>query len=657
MFAVSQAYINKLLSIGAKRRYVRGTFNNIAFDEDDIIVKTLKYTKQAVSGSDIKLGGVFLGQLSLVFSKTFSSNVARNEWDKAEISLEIGLEIDPDEDPEFVPIGIYRVYEADYTAQGVRITAYDDMYAFDRDLNLSTTSGSLYALANYCCSKCHVELGMTREEFEALPNGDEVTSVYPDNDMTTFRDFVSWIGASMCCFATMDRYNRLVFKTWETEPCFTLGVDDRYEGGSFSAFVTTYTGVSFGNIAEQTTTYIHVVPDDGLTMNVGFNPLMQYGLEETKRRMRTAILDALQNFSYTPFKVSAFADPCFDLGDVITFTGGLAGTSIKSCIMRMDFQYAGGMTMQGFGRNPSLFGAQSKTDKDLSGLMAKGEESVIQYMKYANVEEMTIEQGFDSGDYDDSVKVLFNTFTIDTVKETNVDVSVRMICDEFNTAYNADNSAQNVHASFWGVVYEVDGEVVKTVLNPSYFGTAQLAHGHSFDKIFNGSSSSVPDLGKYQPLITFEDKQTLMNLPASSRKTLNVYGLFFDRAELKTGETSTKGKYHFPIEGIEIIVSGQGLSREMRWDGYIYVSDSVSRVVIEGMRYCEIDESLIIRSYTPSQPVLTDEAETMIIEDVSIVDIEEDFNLTMARPTFNTVDETGEYNLVSEDGLYNLTTE
>ena len=42
--------------------------------------------------------------------------------------------------------------------------------------------------------------------------------------------------------------------------------------------------VSSTNLRTQIAEYYALDPDDGLTMNLGVNPLLQFGLEETRRQ-------------------------------------------------------------------------------------------------------------------------------------------------------------------------------------------------------------------------------------------------------------------------------------------------------------------------------------------------------------------------------------
>ena len=71
--------------------------------------------------------------------------------------------------------------------------------------------------------------------------------------------------------------------------------------------------------------YYALDPDDGLTMNLGVNPLLQFGLEETRRQLCTNILNDLAVVNYVPFDSDTIGNPALDVGDdLILFrrTGG-----------------------------------------------------------------------------------------------------------------------------------------------------------------------------------------------------------------------------------------------------------------------------------------------------------------------------------------------
>lgn len=387
MYPISQAYADKLHS-GVIRRRIRGSVDNIAFTEDDIVGGTFTYNEKCVKSDDIALGGVFVGEFTCSFLPAFASRISRGSWRDRVITFSIGLLV---EDTWVdIPCKPYRIDEAMHSKTGVEVTAYDNMHAFDKNFNTSTTTGTLYDMASLACQACGVPLGMTAEQMAALPNGDQVLSVWLTNDIETWRDFISWIAVTACGFATINRAGALEIRTWHSEPDLSLDINDRYTGGKWSDFVTYYTGLSIVNMEDEVTEYISVTPDTGLTMKLGSNPLMQYGTKETKTAQRMAILEALQNFVFTPFSSSGLIDPCLDLGDVIEYTDGLAGDSSVCCVHAMSFKYSRGMSLKGYGKNPAMSDARSKTDKNISGLLSRQDESQIVTHTYMNSAEINL---------------------------------------------------------------------------------------------------------------------------------------------------------------------------------------------------------------------------------------------------------------------------
>lgn len=297
MYPVSNDYIQKIKSISTKHRIIRGNLDQYAFTEDDILSGTFKYSDIAVKSSDIKLGGVFIGSLSMTFLESFTRRIPRGTWRSRTLYISIGLEISTGV-YEYVPLKPYVIDEAKHSALGVDVVAYDVMTKFDLPIVMNTTSGTMYGLLIMACNYCDVELGMTAEEVQALPNGNEILGLYPENDIETWRDLISWIAVTAGGFATIDRDGKLVIKIWNDTPVLSIGIDERFTGGTWSDFSTNYSAVKIQNIEDGTESYYSVAEDTGMIMDLGANPLMQYGVPETVERMRRNVLNAIQKLKY-----------------------------------------------------------------------------------------------------------------------------------------------------------------------------------------------------------------------------------------------------------------------------------------------------------------------------------------------------------------------
>lgn len=159
----------------------------------------------------------------------------------------------------------------------------------------------------------------------------ENLSIYSDNDIETYRDVLYYTGQVLGGFFVINRAGELEFRKYGITPVMTVLQRHRFSS-SFSDFITRYTAVSSTNLRTQIAEYYALDPDDGLTMNLGVNPLLQFGLEETRQQLCTNILNDISVVNYVPFDSDTIGNPALDLGDVLQFTGGQADSNKVSAI-------------------------------------------------------------------------------------------------------------------------------------------------------------------------------------------------------------------------------------------------------------------------------------------------------------------------------------
>lgn len=393
MYPVSQSYIDKLKSDDTKVRRIRGYVDSVAFTENDVLDGSFNYTDMCVKSSEIKLGGVFIGQLNLTFLQSFVNRFPRGSWKDRVITCSVGLLVGYDANNEeiweTVPIKPYIIDNPQHSALGLDVVAYDAMHKFDKPIEMTTTSGNIFGMATLACNACGVTLGMTSEEMAALPNGDQILGLYPDSDIETWHDLIYWIAVVIGGFATIDRDGALVFRTWHLTPDIEIGIDDRFEGGKWSDFSTSYTAVTVDNIADGTQDYYAVQEDTGMTMDLGAHPLLQYGIDEVKEAQARNILNAIQNLKYVPFSSTSLIDPALDLGDVILYEDGIADDAL-SCVMSLNFSYNNGATVKGYGKNPAQNGAKSSQDKAIAQAAKGSKAQGITYYPYINTTAVSL---------------------------------------------------------------------------------------------------------------------------------------------------------------------------------------------------------------------------------------------------------------------------
>ena len=275
---------------------------------------------------------------------------------------------------EDVPMGVFEVSEANRLAKCLELKAYDFMLRFDKSFNGFETVGTAYDFIALCCKRCKVEFANKRAEIDAMPNGGVTLSVYTENDIETCRDVLFYVAQVLGGFFIINREGKLELRKYGKDPVMKVEQRHRFSS-SFSDFITRYTAVSSTNKQTQIAEYYAQDPDNGLTMNLGVNPLLQFGLEETREMLCRNILADLSVIRYVPFDSDTIGNPALDPGDVLTFAGGQADEEQITCITSIRQKIGGKQSLKCVGKNPRLAQAKSRNDKNISGLLNQIEDN------------------------------------------------------------------------------------------------------------------------------------------------------------------------------------------------------------------------------------------------------------------------------------------
>ena len=386
MYPVSNAYKEAMHSRVQSFR-VTGTVGSAAFNDENILEGSLSITNQCSGNENIEIGQVYIGELNCTF---LNLSIDRNSWYGKEITINFGQRL-ADKTYEDIPLGVFTISEAEYTTSGVAVKAYDVMSKLDKTCGELVAGATPYILARKVCQKCGVTLENTEADFSNFANSNVVFSAYAENDISTYRDVLAWIAQLCGCFATASRTGGIIFKNYNSPPVDTIDDEHRFTGCSFSDYSTRYTGMSVVNLADSTTSYYDIKPDDALTYNLGSNPYLQIAISHSLTTMRRNVLNALAEINFTPFKAKCIGNPAYDLGDVLVFTDGIADGTKKSCLTKYVWQYGKDYEMTGAGKNPALATVYSKSDKNISGLISQTSgNKLLQYVVLRNREEIRI---------------------------------------------------------------------------------------------------------------------------------------------------------------------------------------------------------------------------------------------------------------------------
>ena len=587
LYPVSEAFLQAVQE-NTRRYYWTGRITTKAgveysFGNKDIVKGSGYVSNQCCGSTELELGTVYAAEMGI----TLFSDINRYTLEDAKVELFYHLRLG-DGSYEEVPMGVFEVSEANRTLHCLELKGYDHMLRFEKSFNGFETVGNAYAFLALCCKACRVELAHTQAEIEAMPNGSEILSVYTENDIETYRDVLFYVGQVLGGFFCINRAGKLELRKYGNKPVMTVSDRHRFSS-SFSDFITRYTAVSSTNLRTQTAEYYALEPDDGLTMNLGVNPLLQFGLEETRRQLCGNILSDLSVIQYVPFDSDTIGNPALDLGDVLVFSGGHADASRMACVTGCRMKINGKQSLKCVGKNPRLAQAKSKSDKNISGLLNQIEAGKIGIHTFTNASAYTV------GGTD-----------------------VKIISIEFA-------AAEETHVQFFGqVVINVAAEQI------SKAGTAAGSIVVPVPSVAEDGTESTTDVtveaelpvtfsgdGKAAVYVTFEfnDEVILVHHPeetwGSGGHTLSLY---YPIENMIPNFTNTFNVYlrmeggtgEIEMGGCIASISGQGMAAAPAWDGKIELEETVPRFGLRGgmmvRDYREVVKTetmeLVLRSYS-----------------------------------------------------------
>lgn len=637
MYPVSDAFMQAIKS-NTRKYYWTGTITTsdkktYEFGNEDIVKGSGYISRQCCGNSEIELGSVYAAELGI----SLFCDIDRYTLDGAEIKLWFHLLLD-DGSTESIPIGVFYVAEANRRIKTLELKAYDGMLNLDKSFNKGLSSAAPYEFLSLLSKACHVELAQTKEEIEALPNGTELLGVYQDNDIESWRDFLYYLAQTLGCFAAIDRYGKLCLTSYGSTPVMVIDIRHRFSS-SFSDFVTRYTAVSSTNKKTETAEYYAKDPDDGLTMNLGVNPLLQFGLEETRKRIINAILDVVSSVEYVPFDSETIGNPALDLGDVLRFTGGHADETKQSAITSIYTKINGKQTVKCVGKNPRLAAAKSKNDKNISGLISSIGETKLSIYTFTNAlaldaaeEKLSIiNMEFASGD---ETNAEFHAQAIMDV-ESNPDartLTAETTIDLGTATDDEGNEVENKKLISFPLSWHEDG---KTALSVFY-----VLDGHEVEEFHPKESwlSGKHLLTLYYPII---------GLTANQLHTFEVL------------ISMQNGTGHIEAQNIMATITGQGLGVQERWDGRITADDTLKKILLSSMPTHTLHDAVMVHSLAPKKTGLNDHMATISLTGMPMRSMKD--SLRLFAPIVHDVVETADKKkmhyqkeYVLDDGMFKL---
>lgn len=622
MYSVSEEYLTKMLD-QIQTHKLSGTVDGVSFDERDVIGVSVS---NRCAEKKVSLGSVNIGTLKLTF---LTDILNRGEYYGKTITLSdsllLGLDENEEEIWETVPVGTFYIASATWTAAGIDITAYDVLSKLDKPMTVTGTSSKIYGFCYYIASETGTNFGMTSEECDALPNGEEVIALYEDANLETFRDLLSALAQMVGGFAYAARDGSWRLRSFDDVSVVTIPKNRRVSGSSFSDYETYYDTICYTDVQQKVVRYAG--EERGQVINVGAQPFLQLGTGEAKERRAAVIANSIKAMTYTPFHSSML--PAFialDLGDVITMTDDFSGNSSLGAVMEFTWTYNKTFSVNCYGDNPQLQTAQSKTDKNIAGIINETTQNEVTYYNFTNLDEINIEPEVETtiaslaftAAQTTTVKIM-HEFLMDMLKDLTVNGS-------YEIHYYLDNELVTYKPR------ETLSAVVGTVEVPIVPQPAE--EPYTEDKTVSIDPVNIS--------ITRDFFYVIRNVAPNQRHTWDVKIITHGIEETVIG-----------IQNAHITIEGQRLYGEGRFDGNIEIRENITLIPIGGLALVSITETAPV--FDIQNAIIESAADNMTLIPLSgldVMDMTEAINILMTYLALCTELEDDYY---TEDGLDKIT--
>lgn len=252
-----------------------------------------------------------------------------------EIFVQVGLKIPSTNDYEFISLGIFKADTIDDKDEKVfKITCRDRMKLFDKDCTefLATRHYpiSLFNLLKQLCTFVGIELENT-----SVVNGNySIEENFNASDITG-QQILCWIGEVAASFININRYGKLVFKTFA--PVINNVTDRDYINSDIAKY--TVPEITRLQIAVQEDDLGIIVGSGNITYSIINNPLLYTKSSEQLIPVANSILIQLKSIpTYYPVKAYGKGNPAIETGDIFKVLT-LKGQEIDVLVMDRKFIY------------------------------------------------------------------------------------------------------------------------------------------------------------------------------------------------------------------------------------------------------------------------------------------------------------------------------
>lgn len=580
---------------------ITGTIGNIGISEGNII--SLNINNQMTDSNEFRLGGGYIGELTGTFVNV---GINRNEWVGKDIILTVHI------GTEDIPIGVYTIDHVDHTKNLVDVVAYDHMAKFDKDVNISEgASGSAYDFLELACQQCGVTFGMTQNEVELLPNGNQPLVLWEMGDIETWRDLIFWVAVSLGSFATMDRSGELIVSTFHRAADDVIPYGIRYSGSMYGDKIITFGHIAVYNNENKDYILASSILSGEETLNLGANPFFQTDSVQVETYLQNIINTLNTEIEYVACDVTIPFGFHYDLGDVLQFPSGSGSNYNLFCLMGYSFNYNGECQINGI---PVQKNSKDKSGKALQNVSTSSDKDSFSSYEQTNVSPITIAE-------DTTERVLRCRIASNrnTKAEIQIEIDLETLANVTNKTYTSPIDLEDIFA-------DVSAATTKGII--TY-------------KINSVDDARTPE----EIWLDGEHVLHLMYILPVMANSLNTFDVYM-KAE--------RGEIYIPQGGAWLYASGAGLVGENGFSGDVDVSDVATDFNLVEITFASATENVTATPSTPVGVVGSDVAPSFNLVEISMANATDVMNVKLIGESKVLLAENDD-NLIAENGDFYYT--
>lgn len=355
MYTVTQAYRSAIDS-GAVQ-HIRGTLTLASGDEVDItdlIQGSPKTDSKCVENDNqFMFGQMYVGSVELIL--LMDADVS--DFQGAEISLDFGVDITGEEEPEWVPLGVWDVTSAERTAVTSTVGKWNvkgmDHLNRLRVMTEDDTIGliRLEKAMSFIEAKAGVTFAQTAAQIATLAGRTNPNAIYTVQLASTCWEQVRMIAQIVGGFAFANRDGEIEFRKPAKTSSLSITASRRF-GLKLSEHAFYVSGVAYTDEYGETYTKYNSGGEGTALLGFAKNAYIIADSDDYQAIYASWIDPIANYYNYGWYSgiCDYYGDPALDLGDLITVQGGIAGLTDRVMLVTgISWRFRGQQTLTSAG--------------------------------------------------------------------------------------------------------------------------------------------------------------------------------------------------------------------------------------------------------------------------------------------------------------------